>query len=572
MSAEKQDIDVTEIDISDEKMEIAAIDLLTDHEKELLELEMRLNAELDAKLMANPNKMPKAVYFILPNEFGERFCYYGVQPNLNKYFRAVSGMAEAPAKSYSTAFTMLAYFFPLIGAALSDSFLGKWWTIISFSCIYLIGMILLTVFAIPNLLGPLGTISNFVTFLPMVIIAIGTGGIKPCVSSHGGDQYLPAQEAGKDYFFNIFYVAINVGALITQLGVPELTKLHCYGQTSCYAGAFLLPTVVFMIAFAVFAAGHRFYRIVPPLGEFLPLKAVKATFLAASRYNAATPEERAAKGHWLNFAEEEYGGVFVEEVRDFGLVLVPVVFPMAFCWMLYNQNSNEWANQYYYLNGAIFGGTQPLPKTYVFSSQFGIINTILIIILVPLLAAYVYPFCTRRGWNFGPQRRMAFGFFLIVVSFAVSAALAPTIEKAFLSAGRDKATADKYDGSYCAECYSAWIQFPQWFLLSLGEAFMSPTGVQFTYIEAGRQFRAVSTSFWLLSTSFGSILIMIFDPVFNSHGLTDGQRGWAYSGIGLFGFFLFCLASHFYTPRKLRPSINEAARVAKVAEYALTKY
>ena len=102
------------------------MDLLTDHEKELLELEARLNAELDAQILANPNKMPKAVYFILPNEFGERFCYYGVQPNLNKYFRLITGMNAVQAKVYSTAFTMLAYFFPLIGAALSDSFLGKW--------------------------------------------------------------------------------------------------------------------------------------------------------------------------------------------------------------------------------------------------------------------------------------------------------------------------------------------------------------------------------------------------------------------------------------------------------------
>ncbi|KAK5810169.1 POT family-domain-containing protein [Linnemannia elongata] len=569
--AEKQDIDAAQIALGDEKQEITAMDLLTDHERELLELEARLNAELDAKLMANPNKMPKACYFILPNEFGERFCYYGVQPNLNKYFQLITGMTKTNAKVYSTAFTMLAYFFPLIGAALSDSFLGKWWTIISFSGIYLIGMILVTVFAIPNLIGPLGQVSNFLTFLPMLIIAIGTGGIKPCVSSHGGDQYLPSQEAGKDFFFNIFYVAINVGALLTQFIVPELTKLKCYGQETCYAGAFLLPTIVFALAFAIFAAGHKFYRIVPPLGEFLPLKAVRASILAARRHSAASPAERAAKGHWLNFAEAEYGGVFIEEVRDFGLVLVPVVIPFAFCWMLYNQNSNEWANQYYLMSGAIFGGKDE-SVSYVQGAMFSNINTILIIILVPFLATFVYPFCTRRGWNFSPQRRMAAGFLLIVISFAVSAALAPMIEKAYLDSGRLMEDSAKYDGNYCEKCYSAWLQFPQWFLLSLGEALCSPTGVQFTYIEAGRQFRAVSTSFWLLSTSFGSILIMIFEPVFEEANFSSATRGWAYSGIGLFGFFLYLLTSYYYTPRKLRPSINEAARLAKQAEYALTSY
>ncbi|KAF8943113.1 hypothetical protein BGZ47_005778, partial [Haplosporangium gracile] len=445
------------------------------------------------------------------------------------------------------------------------------WTIIGFSTVYLIGMIMVTVFAIPNLIGPIGQVSNFLTFLPMLIIAIGTGGIKPCVSSHGGDQYLPAQEAGKDFFFNIFYVSINVGALLTQFIVPKLTELKCYGQETCYAGAFLLPTIVFALAFAIFCAGHKFYRIVPPLGEFLPLKAVKASILAVRRHRVASPQERAAKGHWLNFAEAEYGGVFIEEVRDFGLVLVPVVIPFAFCWMLYNQNSNEWANQYYLMSGAIFGGKDET-ASYVQGAMFGNVNTILIILWVPFLATFVYPFCTKRGWNFSPQRRMGLGFLIVVISFAVSAALAPSVEKAYLSSGRLMKDAAKYDGKYCEKCYSAWWQLPQWILLSLGEALCSPTGVQFTYIEAGRQFRAVSTSFWLLSTSFGSILIMIFEPVFANYDLSSGNKGWAYSGIGLFGFFLYCVTSYYYVPRKIRPSINEAARLAKQAEYGITSY
>ncbi|KAF9324142.1 hypothetical protein BGZ91_003132, partial [Linnemannia elongata] len=313
-----------------------------------------------------------------------------------------------------------------------------------------------------------------------------------------------------------------------------------------------------------------FYRIVPPLGEFLPLKAVKATILAARRHSKASQEERAAKGHWLNFAEEEYGGVFLEEVRDFGLVLVPVVIPFAFCWMLYNQNSNEWSNQYYLMSGNLFGGSDPT-KTYVQMTSFSNINTILLVILVPILGYIVYPFCYRRGWNFSPQRRMGLGFFLVVLSFALSAGLAPMVEKAYLSSGRALEDSAKYDGKYCAECYSAWLQLPQWFVLSLGEALFSPTGVQFTYIEAGRQFRAVSTSFWLLASSLGSILIMIFEPVFEDAGFSSSTKGWAYSGIGLFGFFLYCIASHYYTPRKIRPSINESARLAKQAEMSLTQ-
>ncbi|KAF9400203.1 hypothetical protein BGX21_004791 [Mortierella sp. AD011] len=565
--AEKQDVDIAELSLEEKGLAVTHYDLLTEHEKELLELEARINAELDAKIAANPTRMPKAVYFILPNEFGERFCYYGVQPNLNKYFILVTGMSADAAKQFSTAFTMLAYFFPLIGAALSDSFLGKWWTIISFSIIYAIGMIMVTIFAIPNLLGSVGTVSHFLTFLPMLVIALGTGGIKPCVSAHGGDQYLASQEAGKDFFFNAFYVAINIGGLITQYVVPEISKRGCYGQDTCFAGAFLLPTIVFILALIVFASGHRFYRIVPPLGEFLPLKALKATFHAIKAYNAASPAEREAKGHWLNFSEEKYGGVFVEEVRDFGLVLVPIVIPFSFCWMLYNQNSNFWSDQYYLMNGALFGGNDP-NHSYVQSAQFGIINTILIIILVPILP-FLYQFCARRGWNFSPGRRMAVGFFFVIVSFIISAILSPKIQAAYDSSPYGDIQPAKRDGMYCAECYSGWLQFPQWFFLSLGEAFFSPTGVQFMYIESGRQFRAVATSFWLLAVSFGSIWILIFDPVFTGANMSAGTMGWAYSGIGFFGFILCIISMYFYTPRKVRPSINEAARVSKEAEYSL---
>ncbi|KAG0334193.1 hypothetical protein BG004_000522 [Podila humilis] len=223
------------------------------------------------------------------------------------------------------------------------------------------------------------------------------------------------------------------------------------------------------------------------------------------------------------------------------------------------------------MNGAIFGGKQ-VGRSYVQSAQFGIINTIFILICVPILGMIIYPWCVRKGYNFGPQRRMAAGFLLIVISFAISAALAPKVEEAYLKTGRILAEAEKYDGMYCDGCYSAWWQVPQWFVLTLGEALCSPTGVQFTYIEAGRQFRAVSTSFWLVSTSLGSILIMIFEPVFVNAGMSSGTKGWAYSGIGLFGFFLYCIASYFYTPRRQRGSINESARLAKEAEYTLTKY
>lgn len=83
---------------------------------------------------------------------------------------------------------MICYFMPLLGAAVSDSFLGKYKTIVYLSIIYFLGTCVLAVCSIPSVVGatadhapsPVGLV------LSLLLIAIGTGGIKSCVSSHGG--------------------------------------------------------------------------------------------------------------------------------------------------------------------------------------------------------------------------------------------------------------------------------------------------------------------------------------------------------------------------------------------------
>jgi len=86
--------------------------------------------------------------------------------------------------------------------------------------------------------------------LGLVLIAIGTGGIKPCVSSFGGDQFdLPAQEVYLKKFFSIFYFSINAGSLISTSVTPELREgVQCFGRTSCFPLAFGVPAVLMLIA------------------------------------------------------------------------------------------------------------------------------------------------------------------------------------------------------------------------------------------------------------------------------------------------------------------------------------
>ena len=141
---------------------------------------------------------------------------------------------------------MLVYFFPVLGAMLADSLLGKFRTILYVSMIYALGNIVLAMSATPPLKFPSITFS----MIGLLLIALGTGGIKPCVSAFGGDQFkLPQQAAQLAMFFSMFYFSINAGSLISTLITPILREdVHCFDNDSCYSLAFAVPGVLMIIS------------------------------------------------------------------------------------------------------------------------------------------------------------------------------------------------------------------------------------------------------------------------------------------------------------------------------------
>ncbi|KAJ3278925.1 hypothetical protein HDU79_001098, partial [Rhizoclosmatium sp. JEL0117] len=97
---------------------------LTPNELRLKKLEIEMNAHIDAKIMQNPDKMPTAVWFIIPNELGERFCYYGLTPILKNFLKYQLGyLAKVDANFMYHIFQGLCYYTPLLGSVLSDSYL-----------------------------------------------------------------------------------------------------------------------------------------------------------------------------------------------------------------------------------------------------------------------------------------------------------------------------------------------------------------------------------------------------------------------------------------------------------------
>lgn len=179
-------------------------------------------------------------------------------------------------------FNTIVYFMCIFGAAISDSWLGKFKTILYISVVYAVGSFIVAIGAIPILHFPVKcvwvchyilritwcghahvthTISapiNFIvlycnrvtTFIGLLLIAIGSGGIKPCVAAFGGDQFkLPEQLVQMATFFSIFYFSINAGSLISTFVTPILREdVHCFNENDCYSLAFGVPGVLMIVS------------------------------------------------------------------------------------------------------------------------------------------------------------------------------------------------------------------------------------------------------------------------------------------------------------------------------------
>ncbi|KAF3426272.1 hypothetical protein E2986_13340 [Frieseomelitta varia] len=96
-------------------------------------------------------KYPKSIFFIISNEFCERFSFYGMRTVLTLYLKNQLKYTDDTSTVIYHVFTMLLYFFPIFGAMLADSLLGKFHTIFYLSIIYAAGQLLLSLSAVPPL-------------------------------------------------------------------------------------------------------------------------------------------------------------------------------------------------------------------------------------------------------------------------------------------------------------------------------------------------------------------------------------------------------------------------------------
>ncbi|KAI9203989.1 POT family-domain-containing protein [Polychytrium aggregatum] len=453
-------------------------------------LEAEINKERDAKIMANPKRFPPAIYTIIPNEFAERFCFYGLTPLLNDFFSKFLGMDLITADVWYHLFKSLAYFLPLVGAALSDSFMNKYNTIVSLSVVYTIGMAMLSIFSKPGVLGIPGQIPWTWPLISLVLIALGTGGIKPCVSAHAGDQFLSIQTTQLNVFYNYFYIAINVGALIAGFVTPAIQLMNCFGAAKdCYAWAWGTCTIMMACSLIVFVAGHRLYRTVPPAGSFIPWELAKiAGIYVHNGFKFGWAEARVK-------TEERVGKAMVVELFDL-LKVIYVLLPSPIFWTAFDQNGSSWLQQ---------GQQMQYPGWFDYNTASAVINPLWIVVLAPIFSNYLYPAIEKRfPGKFGLLARMTVGQFLAGISFFICAIFQSVIE-------RDCVTTTLDDGTIVciSPTFSIFWQFVPYLVITAGEVLFSISGLNLTYVEVGKRTKSSCGALWLLTVAIGNVLTSI---------------------------------------------------------------
>uniref|UniRef100_A0A452Z6S3 Peptide transporter PTR2 n=1 Tax=Aegilops tauschii subsp. strangulata TaxID=200361 RepID=A0A452Z6S3_AEGTS len=212
----------------------------------------------------------RSALFIIAVEIAERFSFYGVSANLISYLTGPLGESNAKAASAINAWNGVAQLLPLLGAALADSCLGRYRTIVIASLLYILGLGML---ALSTLLSsgdhkcintdggtpcpPPSGLQMAAFYTSLYLVALAQGGHKPCVQAFGADQFdasHPREAVSRSSFFNWWYFGICAGTAVTLVFLSYIQDNIGWGL------GFGIPCVVMLCALAVFLLGTRTYR------------------------------------------------------------------------------------------------------------------------------------------------------------------------------------------------------------------------------------------------------------------------------------------------------------------------
>jgi len=331
-------------------------------------------------MSSDRDRFPPQIKFIVGNEGCERFSFYGMRSILTVYMAQWLLLPEHEAEANYHFFVMACYLTPLAGGWLADRLWGRYRVIVWLSLGYVLGHATIAAFE-----------TRWGLFAGLTLIALGSGGIKPCVSAFVGDQFHPEQKKLLERVYGLFYWMINLGSSGSTLLIPVL--LAAFGPRV----AFAVPGLLMVAALALFLLGRRRYVHVPPTGPNPHAFTRVVASALRRRFGSVRPESfdsaqdrlrpaqpAVVEGRtWLDPARADHPVEAVEGARSVFRIMGVFAAVTAF-WALFDQHGASWVLQARRMDLVVGGRTLQ-------ASQLAALNPLMVLLLIPLLQRVVFP-------------------------------------------------------------------------------------------------------------------------------------------------------------------------------------
>ncbi|CAM8999099.1 unnamed protein product [Rhodiola kirilowii] len=551
--------------------------------------EARLDSQLLVKEMASEDDLNhkqhektrkggiKTMPFIIANESFEKLASYGLLANMILYLITEYNLSSATGVSILFMWSALGNFMPLIGAFISDSYLGRFRVIAIGTIVSLTGVNLLFLTAVfrnarppscdprvETCIGP--NVGQFTLLLSsFVLMGIGAGGIRPCSIAFGADQIDNAKNSNNkrrlQSYFSLYYSSVAISVLIAvSLIVYIQDKFGWVIGFAVPAGLMFLSTIMFLVGAPLYIkvrADHSlftsFAQVVtvafknkhlafPPADSdgwyhhsgskfFFPTE--KLRFLNKACIIRNPKKDTNATGE----AEDAWSLCTVEQVEEFkalmkilpiwstGIIISVTISQTAFPVLQARTMDRRFITN----NFKIPAGSYAVFALIALTIWVGLYDRV----LVPLLAKF-----TKHKHGFTLKLRMGIGLILSSVGMLVSGIVENQRRKKAIEQGLINNPLGIVDMS------GSWL-IAQNCLLGLAEAFNAIGQIEFYYSQFPKSMSSIGVALFNLGNAFGNLGASLVVRLVNDFSKRGGKAdSWVSDNInkGHYDYYYFLLA------------------------------
>ncbi|KAL6906257.1 hypothetical protein ACP4OV_003858 [Aristida adscensionis] len=511
----------------------------------------------------------RACFLILGVEFSECIAYFSISKNLVPYLITVLHESKVTAARNDSIWAGACFVTPLLGAFMADTYWGRYWTVVVFLPIYAVGMLVLVVSAsLPVSSSSIynGNVHHAAVYLGIYLAAFGSGGVKPCTSSFGADQFDindPVELVKKSSFFSWYYFLISLGNMLSSTVIVWLQ------DNVSWSVGYAIPLVLMLFCLAAFVAGSKQYRF-RRIGVS-PITSISQVVVAAVRnWELQTPEDssllyeptgspsesgvRHKIKHTNQFrffdkaaivsAPSEHKGTSsmsswrlctVTQVEELKMLLriSPVWLSFVIFYAIKLQLSSTVIEQGMFMENRI--GPFGIPPASL--STFSVLS---ILIWVPVYETVLVPLARRftgKDKGFSQRQRLGIGLTLSMLTMVYTALL----EMRRLAIAEASGLTNK---SLPAPISILW-QAPAYFVNGAADAFGSIGVAEFFYDNAPATMKSLCSALLMLAIAAGSYfnsLVLSLVAVATTRG---GEPGWIPDNLnaGHLDYFFWTMAA-----------------------------